>query len=340
MDKLFKAPPGVLRCGAVKEPVKLPFVFLFILICVSAVLSALSVFSLWGSVDAAQPFTFSYFLLRLPRAAFDTLVPSVVLSIVLLGLRMARHRFSRFLGFAIVLAVGYIVMVNGMIWLSSVAAREKAVRSARPQYLRPLTFLRIGDAEVAPAAVTGGRLAGVLLYEPGRADTRLSVFPGGTAEPAGSGLAVSLSGSGTRRIEGDPEVPGAGVFAPDRFTGLFLRDIATLTTDFERLMREALPQFFAASFALVFLSAASLMLLRLTRWPLANVVLLACAMRGYFSLYHLLATRVTQSMAAVVTDPLLVILFPSAAFLALGLILLLIDILFIPASRWTGGQAA
>jgi len=330
----------VLPCGAVKEPVKLPFVFLFILICVSAVLSALSVFSLWGSVDSAQPFTFSYLLQRVPRAAFETLVPSVLLSIVLVGLRMARHRFSRFLGFAIILAVGYIVMVNGMIWLSSVAAKEKPVPGARPQYLRPLTFLRIGDAEVAPAAVTGGRLAGVLLYEPARGDTRLSVFPGGTAEPAGSGLSVILSGAGTRRIEGEPEVPGAGVFAPDQFTGLFLRDIATLTSDFERLMREALPQFFAASFALVFLSAASLMLLRLTRWPLVNVILLACAARGYFSLYHVLAVNVTPSVSSVVTDPLLVLLFPSAAFLALGLILLLIDILFIPASRWTRGEPA
>ena len=105
-------------------------------------------------------------------------------------------------------------------------------------------------------------------------------------------------------------------------------------------MRQSLPEFFASSFALVFLCAASLVLLRITRWPLANIMVLMCAVRGYFSLYHLLATRVTQNVAAVVTDPLLVRMFPSAAFLGLGLLLLIIDILFVPADRWAGGATA
>ncbi len=323
-----------------KEPLKLPFVFIFILLCTAVVLSVLSVLSTWGAQDATRPFTVSYLLQRLPRAAFDSVVPSVVVSIVLLGFRMARRKFSRFLGFAIVLAAGYIVMVNGMIWLSGVAGREKALPAAVPQSLRPLTFVSLADVEIAPATVDGGKLGGVLLYEPARADSRLTVFPSGAAAPSGSGLVVTMSGAGQRRITGAAASPSATVFTPDRFTAFVLRDFSTLTADYERLMRQALPQFFAASFALVFLCAASLVLLRVTRWPLANLMLLLCAVRGYVSLYHLLATRLSGSIASFVTDPLLVVLFPSAAFLALGLILLLIDILLIPAERWAGGAPA
>jgi hypothetical protein len=193
---------------------------------------------------------------------------------------------------------------------------------------------------LAPATVSDNRLTGILLYEPARGDNRLTVYPAGTAAAAAGGLTVSLSGPVQRSITGAPEVPWTSAFSPDRFTAFVLRDGATLTSDLEGLMRQSLPEFFASSFALVFLCAASLALLRITRWPLANIMVLMCAVRGYFSLYHLLATRVTQSVAAVVTDPLLVRLFPSAAFLGLGLLLLIIDVLFIPADRWAGGAAA
>jgi hypothetical protein len=139
-------------------------------------------------------------------------------------------------------------------------------------------------------------------------------------------------------VSGSPQAARSSVFAPDVVSALFLRDIATLTNDFRRLLENALPEFFAASFALVFLCASSLALLRLTRWPLANIMLLMVAVRGYFLLYHVLATRLAPAVSGAVTDPLLVRLFPSASFIVLGIILLLVDILFIPANRWVEDQ--
>ncbi|HTP58101.1 MAG TPA: hypothetical protein VMM82_04230, partial [Spirochaetia bacterium] len=117
-------------------------------------------------------------------------------------------------------------------------------------------------------------------------------------------------------------------------SSLFLRDIDTLNGDFQQLMESALPEFFAAAFALVFLCAASLALLRLTRWPLANVMLLLIAARAYFLLYHTLATRLAPAVSGAVTDPALARLFPSVSFVVLGIVLLLVDIIFIPAKRW------
>jgi len=129
------------------------------------------------------------------------------------------------------------------------------------------------------------------------------------------------------------------VFAPERFTGRLLRDVRTLTADFEGLLDGSLGQFFAACFSLLLLCAASLAFLRLTRWPLANLMLLVLAFRGYFLLYHFLASRIAPEVARVVKDPLLARLFPAGAMAAAGIILLLVDILFIPVDRLRQGGA-
>ena len=46
-------------------------------------------------------------------------------------------------------------------------------------------------------------------------------------------------------------------------------------------------------------------------------------------------TRYTLAIGRVVADPLLKLLAPSAAFVVVGVLLLLVDILFVPADRWT-----
>lgn len=324
-----------------KEPLKLPFVFLFILLCVIVILSALALFAEWGqSGSAGTPFDLTWVLQHSPAAAFEVLIPSVVATMVLLGFRMARRPISRLLGFLIALGAGYIVLVNGMIWLSALAGKTTPAPEASAQHLQPRTFLGLGDAVLAPAVVADDNLGGILLYEPAAPAAALTVYPAGSASARGGSFTVILAGQTRRQLSGSPAEARSSVFAPDRVSALFLRDIATLTDDFQRLMKSSLPDFFAASFALVFLCSASLALLRLTRWPLANIMLLMAAVRGYFLLYHLLATRLASTVAGAVTDPLLARLFPSASFVVLGVLLLLVDILFIPVDRWSGNESA
>ena len=147
---LFTPRFPVLLWREVKEPLKAPFIFLFILICTTAVLSALNIIYTWGMIDSAsRGFSLAYAAQRLPRSVFDVLIPSVVLSIVLLGFRLARHPFSRFLGLLIVLGVSYIVLVNGMLWLRAFSAKVPATAAVPRQYLQPSTFIRLGDSEIA-----------------------------------------------------------------------------------------------------------------------------------------------------------------------------------------------
>ena len=121
----------MLPFAQVKEPLKLPFLFLFILLCVLIILSALDVLATWGMDESGtRAFSLGYAVARLPRSAFEAMLPSVVLSLVAVGIGMARRPFSRFLGLLICLAVSYAALVNGMIWLG-LARREGQARAGR-----------------------------------------------------------------------------------------------------------------------------------------------------------------------------------------------------------------
>ena len=321
-----------------KEPLKAPFILLFTLICTTVILTALNLLVTWGLSDsAARPFGLAYVVARAPRSMFEVLIPSMVLSILLFGLRMARRPFSRFLGLVIVLLESYIVLVNGMLLLRGVGAKGRVAAEAPRQYLAPATLVKVDTWILSANAVSENRLRGVLLFDTTRNGARFSVYPAATASVQAGSLTVSAPGI---TVSGKPDQTGNGVFAPDRFTGLFLRDVGVLVADFERLLSRSVGEFFAACFALLFLCTASLAMLRLTRWPLANIMLLAIALRGYFSLYHLLADTLSTRIASAVADPVLARLLPSAVFAALAVVLLLIDILFIPADRWTKKEVA
>ena len=315
-----------------KEPLKIPFVFLFLLLCTSVVCAVLDSVSAWGlSGSAGGRFTLLFAAQHLPRSLYDVLVPSVVLSIVLLGLRIARRQISRFLAFVIVLGVGYVVLVNGMLWIRPLVGAPPAAPSPR-QFLAPSTFARVGDRLVAVRSLTEGRARAVLIYD-ASTTPRFTVVPAADATVHAGTLTLTSEGPRALTISGAPDLTWTSVFAADRFTELFLRDIRTMSADFQHLLAAARGEFFVAAFALVFLCTASLMLLRLTRWPLINVMLLGIAARGWFSLYHFLAVSVAPQVSRALTDSFTARMAPSLAFLALGVLFLLVDILFLPPNR-------
>ena len=324
-----------------KEPLKVPFIFLFILICATFVCAVLDILSAWGLYEsAARTFTLAYAVQKLPHSVYDVLLPAVVLSIVLLGFRLARKPFSRFIALLIVLGVGYIVLVNGMIWVRPLAAASEAVRESPRQYLPPSTFVRVGEQMINVRSVSDTSARGILLFEPQRAPGKFRVASEGTVTIRGGSLTLVTSGPRPVTITGTPDLSWTSVFAADRFTELFLRDVRTMTSDFQKLQRTSRAEFFAACFALLFLCTASLMLLRITRWPLVNVMLLGIAVRGWFSLYNLLAVTFAPQLAKAVTDAFVTRMFPSAVFIGLAVLFLLVDILFIPGDRWVSERAS
>ena len=316
-----------------KEPLKVPFILILILVCATFALALLGIFGTWGIADSSsRAFGWSYIMQKLPRSLFDVMIPAVVLSIVLIGFRLAARPFSRFLGLLIVLVISYAALVNGMIGFRSLSASVRPAPGVPAQYVRPSTFVRIGGVVLNAAAVNGTELRGVLVFDPARPAPRFDVY--GVARASVQAGSLKLSTASGLSLTGAPDLAWTNVFAADPITGAFLRDVATVTTDYQTLLARSRAQFFAACFSLVLLCTASLALLRITRWPLVNIMILIIAVRGYFSLYHLLAVQLAPKVSGILTDAMVARLFPSGVLAALGVILLLIDVLFIPADRW------
>jgi hypothetical protein len=321
-----------------KETMRLPFVFLLVFLCVTVVLSSLQLFAGWGLEDSGvRPFTLELAAIRLPRALFEVMLPAVLLSVALLGFRMVRRPIPRLLGFLIVLGTGYAVLVNGLIWSNRAAAgvREPAIAAGSGQrYLPPGSFTAVGERFVAPATATGDRLARVLVIDPARKAPRFTLYGSGTVSTKGDVASLQLTGARPLSLREEMKPAAASLFAADVLTDYFLRDFRTMTADFEKLLGASVARFLFACFALLFLVSASLVLLRITRWPLLNVLFLTLAVRAYLLLYHWLAVDLAPTVARVVSDPLLARLAPSAAFVVIGVLLLLVDILFVPPDRW------
>jgi hypothetical protein len=322
---------GSLSIG-VKEPWKVPFIFLFILIFTTFICAALDTLSAWGLSDsAARGFTLAYAVQHFPRSLFDVFVPSVVLSIVLLGLRLARQQLSRFIAFVLVLGISYLALVNGMLLTRPLASMPPAAE-APAQFISPERFVSIGERMVLVRSLSGSRARAVLVYDPAGTPARFTVAPGGTAAVRGGELTFTTDGPRPLTLSGSPDLSWTSVFAADRFTEALLRDVRVMSSDFQKLLSASRAEFFAASFALVFLCTASLMLLRITRWPLVNVMLLGIAVRGWFWLYHFLAVSAMPQLARAVTDTFVVRMAPTGAFLAIGVLFLLVDIIFLKGS--------
>lgn len=327
--------PPMVPSTAVKEPLRLPFVFLLIFLCAMVVLAAFHLFAGWGLDDWPRPFTLELAASRAPGALFAVTLPAALLSVVLLGFRMMRRPISRLLGFLIVLGASYAVLVNGLIWSHRAEAgvhEPAAAAGSWQRYLPPDSFTAAGTRTIAPRAAKDGSLGPVLVVDTSRKAPRFTLYASGTVRDG-----VTLIASGAKPLDLRQQVQPAvtPLFAADRFTDYFLRDFREMNGSLRELLVRSPGRFLFACFALLFLVSASLVLLRVTRWPLFNALLLVLAVRAYLLLYHVLAVDLAPAIGRVVADPLLKLLAPSAAFLVVGVLLLLVDILFIPPGRWT-----
>ena len=322
-----------------KEPLRLPFVFLLVFLCALVVLASLQLFAGWGLEDSeVRRFTLELAAARAPRALFEVMLPAVLLSIVLLGFRMARRPIPRLLGFLIVLVAGCVVLVNGLVWSHRAEAavrRGAGTPAAAAQALPPDSFTAVGARWVAPTAVNGGTLGPTILIDPSTPAPRFALYRSGSVTLKDGRFTLQLVGAKPLSLREELRPAATPLFAADVSTDYFLRDFRTMTADFEKLLGASFARFLFACFALLFLVSASLVLLRLTRWPLFNVLLLVLAVRAYLLLHHVLAVDLAPAIGRVVADPLLKLLAPSAAFVVVGVLLLLVDILFIPPDRWT-----
>jgi len=303
--------------------------------------SLLDLLSFWGGLLSEQPeilrgLVFSQLLQSLQEA-----IPvSVLLAVVYLVLHMFLKPGERFLSLAVSLAVAYGAFVLSYQGLQSITPRQRPAGQPAATPSRYLMAERMNSFQgrtVYTAALKAGELSGVLIADPADPHQVLAYFPAVKARTREGGWALTLAGEQEMSFKAEPVYTAllhdtAGRRA--RFIQAFFSDLQSLNRELETVYRRGAGDFHLLCFSLVFSFLAAGVLLRLTRWPLFNLLLGVLTLRLFFALLRFLKAGLAEELGKILADPVLVRNLPAVLLIALGSLLLLLDILFVPFDRW------
>ncbi len=324
---------------AVKDLFRLPLLFLFIFILVFLLLFALSLLSYWGSVySVGRVEALRLVEAQVPPTLVKMLPVSVLLSLVLLLFRIAYKPGSRLLSLLIPLVGAFVLLAVGYPLLRGLGSQAEGGSTARAAELRPTprlylspgVFNTLDGKVVYPDALAGQSLSSVLLLEGGSSGERLLYFNQGRITASERVVTLRLPGY---VLEADAEPVYAGLFQEDPVLRGFLADVRFLESELDSLYRGSLALFYFSVVALVISFYSLGLFLRLSRWPLLNVVLALLAMRGLLLLIRFLREGVALELAQNMSNPQTLQVLPELTLLLVGTLLLFLDLLFLPFRR-------
>ena len=320
----------------VKNALRLPALFLLFFILLSVLFTGLALLELRVSASAENPRILRVLLAGRVLPTLREVVPAAVLAALILVLfPMHRRPGNRFLSFLLPLAAAFVVLAFGWPLLGGLPPpRPPAPTPAR--YLLPGRIQEAAGSVLYLEALEGERLRGVVRFDRDSASARLRYVPAAAVELAGGELAVHGDGlalAAPARPAYQPLLRGSRSLGDQLLAG-YLSDFARLNRELDERYRVSRPGFYFSCLALLFSFFAAGMFFRLSRWPLANVLLGLLIMRGFLALFRLLREGLAGQLAKLLPNPTLLAYLPEVALLAVGLILLLVDLLFFPFDRW------
>lgn len=333
-----------------RDLLRLPALFLFFLVLLLLLVAGVDLLATWGEgLSAGREEALALTGARLLPALRDALPVSVLLALVLLLFSTSLRPGSRFLSLLVPLTVSFVLLAFGYQALEGLESRlesgraEAMIEAPSPErYLVEERFTRTGEQVLYLSELEDAALRGIVLFDSQAGPRKLRYFPSGQVQVAGAGVRMRLGGAtqeltlepvyaGLFRPEG--EVRPEALARPGPVIGPLLQDIRLLNGVLARLFQESRPAFLLLCFALVFAFHTAGLLLRLSRWPLLNVVIALLVLRGYLYLVRLLGHDMTEQLGKVFPNPGAVRCVPALILLVLGVLFLLIEVLFIPRGR-------
>ncbi len=320
----------------VKNALRLPALFLLFFILLSVLFTGLALLELRVGASAENPRILRVLLAGRVLPTLREVVPAAVLAALILVLfPMHRRPGNRFLSFLLPLAAAFVVLAFGWPLLGGLAQpRPPAPTPAR--YLLPGRIQEAAGSVLYLETLEGERLRGVVRFDRHSPTARLRYVPTAAVELVGGELAIAGDGLALvapARPAYQPLLRGSRSLGDQLLEG-YLSDFARLNRELSERYRLSRPGFYFSCLALLFSFFAAGMFFRLSRWPLANVLLGLLIMRGFLALFRLLREGLAGQLAKLLPNPALLAYLPEVALLAVGVILLLVDLLFFPFDRW------
>jgi len=308
---------------------------LFIFIITVIILAALNIFFFWGiSYSSVAGLTHSAVIKGIPYRIFQVIAVSVFATIVLISFRILKKPPSRFLSFLIILITAYSILVLSVIGVLGV--RGKAEIEQRSIYkLIPEKMNSFKRYTVFPIKNKGGRENSFVILDRNSGEkNKISYIQRGMISWDKSYLVIKDKNKVARVKEKNALPVVAEIFKKGKFVDLFLRDLDYFNEDVLRLYNSSFKTFLILLFSVTFFFTVCGIFMRITRWPLFNIFLSFAVMRGFFSFYHWLQLKVLPETISIFTMPHFSNIFPSIVIGAISLLLVLLDILFVPFNYW------
>ena len=341
----------------------MPVIFLLIFLVVFLLIAGLATLKSWGECFSEGGNTLveaiSY---NLPVRLLQILPVSILISLTALFIRILVKPGSRFLSFLLPLGTAFAVLIFGYYFLNvmnetssppagtshtelphagtshragTTHTEKRAVKAER--FLLPGKFTDLGEYTVYTESLQNGKAANLIIMEDGKSATeneqkKFNFYSRVKINADAQGITLYPSNEKGMKINARPVY--SFIFQEDSRLSSFFRDIGLLNGELDRQYHSSRTGFLILSFSLVFFCVASSVLMRISRWPLLNFMIGLLILRGIFSLFRFLKTEIILELTKVLVDSPLIDFLPAMIFLFLGLVLLLIDLVFVDYNFW------
>lgn len=319
-----------------KDLVRLPSVFLLAFILLFLATVAVSLLAAWGSLLPAdadpQGQALAAAVARLPELARRALPASVLGALLVLLMRVARRPGNRLLSLLVPPACAFLLLVLGHQALSLLDAAwpRRAQPAAASLYLAPELFTEAGPNAIYARSLQGREAAGVVIRRQAGIEPRLRYAARGELEVGGDRATLRLPGA---VLEWPRQPVFAPLFAAHPALRPFFSQLGVLNEALAGQFVQQRGVFVLTCLALAVAACGAGVLLRLSRWYLLNACLTLLAFRGLLALFVLLGQGATGRLGEALGGGAILQALPASGLLLLGVLLLLVDLLFVPFGR-------
>jgi hypothetical protein len=338
---------------AVKSPFLLPpylasFCALFLL--------AFTLFAMagaWLPLSSGAPAEAAELVLERGAAFAESCLPAALLAAAFLtALRVARNPISRPFSLLLPAATMFLILSLGPLGLALLGSRDgPALPAPAPSgYLVPGALLTVETPDGRTAVLTvsrledeGARLEDVVLLRDAPGESRLAWFRGGTAAATDDGAILRLGqGASEPRSAAAAEVRirrppiRAEISRPGELADGLLADLGALGDELRRAESDSELDSILLCAALAAFLSFSAVLLRMTRWPLFGIVLLGVLWRFALAGLRLAGEGLRPALGTLlpVSAGFVARNSPAILLLAVALLALVVDIVFVPFDHW------
>jgi hypothetical protein len=322
----------MLRFAEVKQIVRLVVRFVVSIVAALLVLVVGIVAVRWVTFDTPDGSSAGRILaLLVSQALRPAVLPATIVATLVCLLRLLRFSRARPAGLLTVFLLTGLSVTFGFAGVERLAGSVPQPRTPLQRRLAPGLLYRGETVDLYALRATGAVLRTVVVHEYGR-EPAFRVFDEAVHDPMRDQLLIgpqrmsvamsSVENAYWRAFEPPPQLSGT------------FRDIAAAADRFPVAGVPFGRRFLLLAWTLALAVTSLWVVVRVSRWPLLNVLLALGIVRGYFAIFSLADRGAVREFAAVVIpQPYMSYLLPGA-FAAVSLVLLLVLVLLPPFQQW------